>query len=147
MPRDKINRNIEVTLMSKRLFCMLQNSSNSSPGQSDTGQSVEEFAESLGRLTIADDTFLSPDTISTASTQSDEPTPVILPEPREKLSEFLVACKLEPLGKPWLSWSDSSERTRQRQTRRDTDTPWLIFIDHSLAEALKFHISLTHEYE
>ena len=126
---------------------MLQNSSNSSPGQSDTGQSVEEFAESLGRLTIADDTFLSPDTISTASTQSDEPTPVILPEPREKLSEFLVACKLEPLGKPWLSWSDSSERTRQRQTRRDTDTPWLIFIDHSLAEALKFHISLPHEYE
>ena len=100
---------------------MLQNSSNSSPGQSDTSQSVEEFAESLGRLTIADDTFLSPDTISTASTQSDEPTPVILPELREKLSEFLVACKLEPLGKPWLSWSDSSERTRQRQTRRATE--------------------------
>ena len=121
MPSDKINRNIEVTLMSKRLFCMLQNSSNSSPGQSDTGQSVEEFAESLGRLTIADDTFLSPDTISTASTQSDEPTPVILHEPREKLSEFLAACKLEPLGKPWLSWSDSSERTRQRQTRRATE--------------------------
>ena len=103
MPSDKINRNIEVTLMSKRLFCMLQNSSNSSPGQSDTSQSVEEFAESLGCLTIADDTFLSPDTISTASTQSDEPTPVILAEPQEKLSEFLVACKLEPLGKPWLS--------------------------------------------
>lgn len=68
---------------------MLHNSSNSSPGQSDTSQSVEEFAESLGRLTIADDTFLSPDTISTASTQSDEPTPVILPELREKLSECL----------------------------------------------------------
>ena len=48
MPSDKINRNTEVTLMSKRLFCMLQNSSNSSPGQSDTGQSVEEFAESFG---------------------------------------------------------------------------------------------------
>ena len=93
---------------------MLQNSSNSSPGQSDTSQSVEEFAESFGRLTIADATFLSPDTISTASTQSDEPTPVNLPNLREKLSEFLVACKLEPLGKPWLSWSDSSERTRQR---------------------------------
>ena len=72
---------------------------------------------------------------------------MILPKPREKLSEFLVACKLEPLGKPWLSWSDSSERTRHRQTRRDTDTPWLIFIDHSLAEALKFHISLPHKYE
>ena len=93
MPSDKINRNIEVTVMCKRFFFVLQNSSNSSPGQSDTSQSVEEFAESLGRLTIADDTFLSPDTISTASTQSDEPTPVILPELREKLSEFLVACK------------------------------------------------------
>ena len=120
MSSDKINRNIEVTLMCRHFFCMLQNSSNSSPGQSDTSESVEEFAESLGHLTIADDTFLSPDTISTASTQSDELTPVILPDLREKLSELLVACKLEPLGKPWLSWSDSSERTRQRQTRRAT---------------------------
>ena len=97
MLSDKINRNIEVTLMSKRLFCMLQNSSNSSPGQSDTGQSVEEFAESLGRLTIADDTFLSPDKISTASTQSDEPTPVILHEPREKLSELLVYPRVDEI--------------------------------------------------
>lgn len=112
---------IEVTPCVELETSEANNSSNSSPGQSDTGQSVEEFAESLGRLTIADDTFLSPDTISTASTQSDEPTPVILHEPREKLSEFLAACKLEPLGKPWLSWSDSSERTRQRQTRRATE--------------------------
>lgn len=112
---------IEVTPCVELETSEANNSSNSSPGQSDTGQSVEEFAESLGRLTIADDTFLSPDTISTASTHSDEPTPVILHEPREKLSEFLAACKLEPLGKPWLSWSDSSERTRQRQTRRATE--------------------------
>ena len=48
MSSDKINRNIEVTLMCRHFFCMLQNSSNSSPGQSDTSQSVEEFAESLG---------------------------------------------------------------------------------------------------
>lgn len=92
---------IEVTPCVELETSEANNSSNSSPGQSDTGRSVEEFAESLGRLTIADDTFLSPDTISTASTQSDEPTPVILHEPREKLSEFLAACKLEPLGKPW----------------------------------------------
>ena len=46
---------------------------------------------------------------------------MILHEPHVKLSEFLAACKLEPLGKPWLSWSDSSERTRQRQTRRATE--------------------------
>lgn len=42
-------------------------------------------------------------------------------EPRGKLNEFLLACKLEPLGKPWLGWSDSSERTRLRQTKRATE--------------------------
>ena len=46
---------------------------------------------------------------------------MILHEPHVKLNEFLAACKLEPLGKPWISWIDSSERTRQRQTRRATE--------------------------
>ena len=84
--------------------------------------SVEDIAETFGQLKIADETFLSPDTASTASTYSDNGAPATTNEPREKLSEFLLACKLEPLGgKPWLSWSDSSEKTRQRQTKRATE--------------------------
>ena len=46
---------------------------------------------------------------------------MILHEPHVQLSEFLAACKIEPLRKPWISWIDSSERTRQRQTRRATE--------------------------
>lgn len=78
------------------------------------------LAETFGQLKITDETFLSPDldTASTASTYSDNGAPVTTNELREKLSEFLLACKLEPLRKPWLSWSDLSEKTRQRQTRR-----------------------------
>ena len=30
---------------------------------------------------------------------------------------------------------------------QDTDASWLIFMDHSLAEVLKLHNSLQHEYE
>ena len=94
----------------------------SSPERSDSENSVEDIAETFGQLKIADETFLSPDTASTASTYSDNGAPATTNEPREKLSEFLLACKLEPLGgKPWLSWGDSSEKRRQRQTKRATE--------------------------
>lgn len=29
-----------------------------------------------------------------------------------------MACKVEPLGKPWVTWGEASERTRLRQTNR-----------------------------
>ena len=84
---------------------------------------MEEFSETFGKLSIAggDETFLSPDTASTASTYSDESAPLTANEPRVKLNEFLVACKIEPLGKPWISWSESTERTRLRHTNKATE--------------------------
>ena len=93
----------------------------SSPERSDSEHSEEDFAETFGQLKITDETFLSPDTASTASTYSDNGAPATTNVPREKLNEFLLECKLEPLGKPWLSWTDSSEKTRQRQTKRATE--------------------------
>ena len=79
----------------------------SSPERSDSEHSEEDFAETFGQLKITDETFLSPDTASTASTYSDNGAPATTNAPREKLNEFLLECKLEPLGKPWLSWTDS----------------------------------------
>ncbi|XP_078368927.1 uncharacterized protein LOC144652746 [Oculina patagonica] len=93
----------------------------SSPEESNSDNSVEDFAETFGQLKITDETFLSPDTGSTASTYSDESVPITANKPREKLNEFLLACELEPLGRPWLSWSDSTERTKLRQTKRATE--------------------------
>ena len=93
----------------------------SSAEESESEQSIEDFAETFGQLKITDETFLSPDTASTASTYSDESAPIISNVQRGKLNEFLLSCKLEPLGKPWMSWSDSAERTKLRQTNRATE--------------------------
>ena len=93
----------------------------SSAEESKLGKSFEDFAQAFGQLKITDETFLSPDTASTASTHSDESEPIASNEPRGKLNEFLLSCKLEPLGKPWMSWSGSTERTRLRQTKRTTE--------------------------
>ena len=47
--------------------------------------------------------------------------PITANGPQERLNEFLLTCKLEPLGKPWISWGDSTERTRLCQTKRTTE--------------------------
>ena len=83
----------------------------SSAEESELEKSIEDFAETFGQLRITDETFLSPYTASTASIYSDESEPITSNEPRGKLNEFLLSCKLEPLGNPWMSWSDSTERT------------------------------------
>lgn len=91
-----------------------------SPEESSSERSEDEFAESFSRLQVGDDTFLSPDTESTASTQSEDSS--AKNNPRRKLNDFLVACKIEPLEKPWLNWQDSSGATRQRYTKKATET-------------------------
>ena len=90
-----------------------------SPEESSSERSEDEFAESFSRLQVGDDTFLSPDTESTASTQSEDSS--AKNNPRRKLNDFLVACKIEPLEKPWLNWQDSSGATRQRYTKKATE--------------------------
>ena len=81
---------------------------------------MDDFSETFGQVVIceADETFLSPDTASTAST-SDESAPVT--ELRGKLNEFLISRKLEPLGKPWVNWIEASEKTRLRQTKKASE--------------------------
>ena len=73
----------------------------SSAEESELEKSIEDFAETFGQFKITDETFLSPETASTASTYSEESEPITSNEPRGKLNEFLLSCKLEPLGKPW----------------------------------------------
>ena len=77
------------------------------------------MAESFSRLQVGDDTFLSPDTESTATTHSEDSS--AQNNPRRKLNDFLVACEIEPLEKPWLNWQGSSGATRQRYTKKATE--------------------------
>ena len=83
---------------------------------------MEDVTEDVSKLKIDDQSFLSPDSASTASTHSsDKSTPVSANVPREKLNEFLQVSKIEPLGKPWLSWSSISDHSRQRQANKTTE--------------------------
>ena len=83
---------------------------------------MEDVTEDFGKLKIDDETFLSPDSASTAFTHSsDESTSVSANVPRKKLNEFLQVSKIEPLGKPWLSWSSISDHSRQRQANKTTE--------------------------
>ena len=94
-------------------------SEKASPEESESEQPVEDVTEDVGKLKIDDEKFLSPDSASTASTHSsNESTPVSANVPREKPNEFLQVSKIEPLGKPWLSWRSISDRSRQRQANK-----------------------------
>ena len=83
---------------------------------------MEDVSEDISKLKIDDQSFLSPDSASTASTHSsNESTPVSGNVPRKKLNEFLQVSKIEPLRKPWLSWSSISDHSRQRQANKTTE--------------------------
>ncbi|CAH3186465.1 unnamed protein product [Porites lobata] len=78
----------------------------------------------LSKLEIVDETFLSPETRSTTSTQSDEIVPsqaTAAEMQRSLLNEFLVAWNIPPLQRKWLDFSSCSESTKQRYTRRSSD--------------------------
>ena len=64
--------------------------------ESSSERSEDEFAESFSQLQIGDDTE------STASTHSEDS--IAKNNPRRELNDFLIACKIEPLEKPWLNW-------------------------------------------
>ena len=89
------------------------------PEESSSERSEDEFAKSFSRLQVRDDTFLSQDTESTESTHSEDSS--LKNNPRGKLNDFLVACKIKPLEKPWLNWRGSSGATRQRYTKKATE--------------------------
>ena len=82
--------------------------------------SDESVEEAFSHLQIADETFLSPDTESTASTNSDDPK-AGENEARQNLNEFLISCNIAPVVRQWLTWSDSSQTTRQRYTKKSAE--------------------------
>ncbi|KAK3721651.1 hypothetical protein QZH41_003674 [Actinostola sp. cb2023] len=84
----------------------------------ESDKSIDIATESFRRLRVADETFLSPDTESTASTTHSNGTHQSKGEQLKLLNKFLVASDIAPVGKPWFDWSTSSESTRQRYTKR-----------------------------
>ena len=94
-------------------------SEKASPEESESEQPVEDVTEDVAKLKIDDEKFLSPDSASTASTHSsNESTPVSANVPREKPNDSLQVSKIEPLGRPWLSWRSISDRSRQSQANK-----------------------------
>jgi len=99
-------------------FFRWQISSNES--SQDSNNSIENITKAFTELEIADETVISLDTLSTASTYSDDP-PSTNNDPRSKLNDFLVACDIAPIEREWLDWDEASETTRQRYTKRSAD--------------------------
>lgn len=75
---------------------------------------ISEHEESL---------FVSPDTESTTSNQSDG-DPKVNPSPlnaREYLNSFLTSCGISPISRSWQTWSSSSDRTRKRYIKKSAE--------------------------
>ena len=90
---------------------------------SSSPQSTDSLEEMFSRLEVTahdDSTFMSPDTESTASTQSDDLT-ASEENKRQHLNSFLSACRIPPIVKSWQTWSSSSDRTRQRYTTKSAE--------------------------
>ena len=72
-----------------------------------------------------DETFLSPESGSLASTTSDE-APVAKPVKShsvhsKKLNEYLVSTNIAPVTQPWMEWNKVSDSTKLRYTKRTVE--------------------------
>lgn len=72
-----------------------------------------------------DETFLSPESGSLASTTSDE-APVAKPATShsvhsKKLKEYLVSANIAPVTQPWMEWNKVSDSTKRRYTKRTVE--------------------------
>jgi hypothetical protein len=88
--------------------------------------STGSFEEVFSQLQITEHeqsafTCVSQDTESTASTQSDDPAAIAQDPSRLLLNPFLLSCGVSSIAKPWHTWSDSSESTRQRYTKKSAE--------------------------
>ena len=90
---------------------------------SDSDVSSEDLVTELSRLAIDDETFLSPDTQSIASSTSEETQAVKATSvvPREKLNEYLLSDGITPIAQPWLEREQLTDRTKQRYIKRTAE--------------------------
>ena len=87
-----------------------------------TSSTSDELATGFSHMKIADESFLSPETASTASSTGDRNgSSTAGTQPRELLNTFLNQCNIQPLGRPWLEWGEVSSRTRSRYIQRSSE--------------------------
>ena len=80
-----------------------------------TSSTSDELATGFSHMKIADASFLSPETASTAlSTGDGNGSSTAGTQPRESLNTFLSQCNIQPLGRPSLEWGEVSSRTQSR---------------------------------
>ena len=87
-----------------------------------TGSTSDELATGFSHMKIADESFLSPETASTASLTGDgNGSSTARTQPRELFNTFLNQCNIQPLRRPWLEWGEVSSRTRPRYIQRSSE--------------------------
>ena len=87
---------------------------------SESTDSVEEKFHQLEVTEHEDSIFMSPDTESTASTQSDDAT-ATQENSRQRLNSFLISSGISPIATSWQTWGSSSDSTRRRYTKKSAE--------------------------
>ncbi len=87
---------------------------------SESTDSVEEKFRQLEVTEHEDSIFMSPDTESTASTQSDDAT-ATQENSRQRLNSFLISSGISPIATSWQTWGSSSDSTRRRYTKKSAE--------------------------
>ena len=110
-------------LQSRNLFFLDICSLISFHQESDSDDSTsDDIAETVQHLTLdSDNTRFMSSSEMTSTTSSVERTDQA-DEQKSKLNDFLVSCKVKPLGsKSWLDWSCASESTKRRYVDHAAD--------------------------
>ena len=88
--------------------------------------SAGSFEEVFSQLQITDHeesafTCVSQDTESTTSTQSDDQAATTQDHAKLLLNPFLQTCGVSPIVRPWQTWSNCSESTIRRYTKKSAE--------------------------
>ena len=94
--------------------------------------STGSFEEVFSQLLITEHgesafTCMSQDTESTTSTQSDDSSATAQDNAKLLLNPFLQTCGVSPIVRPWQTWNNCSDRTRQRYTKKSAEMVAAVF--------------------
>ena len=77
------------------------------PSSSSSAESVQEMLSQLELTEREESLFLSPDTASTASTQSDDQSSSTQDMAMQHLNAFLISSGINPIVRSWQTWGSS----------------------------------------
>ncbi|XP_078365981.1 uncharacterized protein LOC144650200 [Oculina patagonica] len=88
---------------------------------STTSEGAEELTMEMECLQIGDESFVPSSQATSETSSSIEIGQSPFELKRQKLNAFLEECQIKALGKPWLSWTQASAKTRERYVANSSE--------------------------